>query len=718
MSGTSLPPGPGWHELADGEQPLPHVRVMVEASTGKRFAWIGDGGPPPVGQPTLEEFSGAPGPEHDQRALLSEDMRAGSSDQTADPGSASPEKSGTGSQRGNGATDAAGADDSHQAEAAGEAEGATESSADETGEAPKLEPPLDTLFERAKTDASAPFDAETLIALSELRASDRRAYEWLRIRLRKAGVRITALEKAIAGEVGESGERQTQAALLVEIASAAELFHSSDLTPYADITVEGHRETWQVRSRGFKRWLSKRYYEDQQGAPSSDALQSALGVIEAKAHYDAPELTVFLRIGEHEEKLYLDLVDATWRAVEIDPAGWRLVTVPPCRFRRTPGMLPLPEPVRGGSIDQLRAFLNVKQHDKAKPHLPNGEDDEEPDAGFVLAVAVLLASFRPVGPYPALIVTGEHGSAKSTLLNFIRSLIDPGTTPLRALPRNDRDLFIAAGNSHWVAYDNVSRLPEWLSDSLCRLTSGGGHATRALWTDDEEKIFEATRPIGLNGIVDFVHRPDLADRAIFLTLQAIGDEARRRDDELKAEFAAAQPAMLGSLLDAVAHGLRALPDTKLTTLPRMADFAIWASACEGALGWTPGTFMAAYAENRRTAIADVVERDPVGSALCGFLDKQMLGRWEGTLGALLEALREQAGDTVTKATTWPATPEVLSSRLRRLASFLRALGIECTIVRKRHGGPRTVTLIVVRPQDNGSSAGAEATDLFLNEVLL
>ena len=215
-------------------------------------------------------------------------------------------------------------------------------------------------------------------------------------------------------------------------------------------------------------------FEKTEGAPSSEALQSALNVIEAKAHFDAPERIVHIRVGGLDGRLYLDLVDETWRAVEIDATGWRVIDNPPVRFRRAAGMQPLPMPVCGGSIETLRSFLNVKT-----------------DADFVLVIAWVLAALRNRGPYPVLVLSGEQGSAKSTFAAILRALLDPNTAPLRALPREDRDLFIAASNGHVLAFDNVSGLPAWISDTLCRLATGGGFAVRQLYTDQDEVLFDA-----------------------------------------------------------------------------------------------------------------------------------------------------------------------------------------------------------------------------------
>ena len=131
------------------------------------------------------------------------------------------------------------------------------------------------------------------------------------------------------------------------------------------------------------------------------------------------------------------------------------------------------------------------------------------------------------GPYPLLAISGEQGSAKTVLSKLLKALIDPNAAPVRALSREERELMIAANNGYLLAFDNLSGLPNWLSDALCRLATGGSFAVRQLYTDDEEMLFEAARPILLNGIEEVVSRPDLGDRAIFLTLAPIGRGERR-----------------------------------------------------------------------------------------------------------------------------------------------------------------------------------------------
>jgi len=503
---------------------------------------------------------------------------------------------------------------------------------------------------------------------------------------------VTALDDAIAEESGEGGGRgPTQADILIELAQSAELFHAPDGTGFADLDINGHRETWPIRAKGFRRWLARRFFEQTGGAPSSEALQSALNVIEAKAHFDAPERTVHVRVGEIDGRIYLDLCDDTWRAVEIGAAGWRVIDNPPVRFRRAAGMQPLPAPVAGGSVETLRSFLNVRS-----------------DADFVLVIAWTLACLRNRGPYPVLVLSGEQGSAKSTFSAILRALLDPNTAPLRALPREDRDLFIAASNGHVLAFDNVSGLPAWISDTLCRLATGGGFAVRQLYSDQDEVLFDAARPVILNGIEDIVTRPDLADRALFLTLEPIPEERRRPEQELWAAFEAERPRILGALLDAASKGLAMLPQTRLDKLPRMADFALWATACETAL-WPAGTFWSAYCGNRDEAAEGVIDADPIAAGVRALMAART--EWTGTASELLGALAEMAGERLAKSKTWPDSPRALAGRLRRAATFLRKAGIEIGFEREGRARTRIIRITIApssAPETGGTRPSASS----------
>src|SRR5262245_54877013 len=334
-------------------------------------------------------------------------------------------------------------------------------------------------------------------------------------------------------------------------------------------------------------------------------------------------------------------------------------------------MLPMPEPQQGGSIKSLNSFLNLASRDD-----------------FVLIVAWLLTALRPGGPYPLLAISGEQGSAKTVLSKLLKALIDPNTAPVRSLSREERELMIAANNSYLLAFDNLSGLPVWLSDALCRLASGGSFAVRQLYSDDEEVLFEAARPILLNGIEDVISRPDLGDRAIFLTLAPIGEAQRRPENELWREFEIARPRMLGALLDAVVHGLRNLGRVHLVRLPRMADFAIWAAACEPPL-WPAGSFARAYAANRRAAIEGIIDADPVAACVREIMAER--SSWTGSAADLLRAGADRGSDGGSDRTGC-GNPRALAGRLRRAQTFLRALGIDIAFSREGRTGSRIIRI--------------------------
>jgi hypothetical protein len=355
----------------------------------------------------------------------------------------------------------------------------------------------------------------------------------------------------------------------------------------------------------------------------------------------------------------------------INRDGWQIITTPPAKFRRTSGMLPLPSPVSGGSIDELRRFVNV------------GTDQD-----WRLMVAFLTAGLRPRGPYPILAINGEQGSAKSTTSRVLRRAIDPHVTLIRCEPREVRDLMIAATNSWAVALDNISSLAVWLSDALCRLATGGGFATRTLYENDEETHFDAMRPVLLNGIEDVATRFDLLDRCVVLSLPTIPDDRRREEEALWREFEAAHPRILGALLDAVVGGLRMLPSVKLDRLPRMADFARWGEAVGRALGWSEGAFLSAYEANRASVNEVAVEASPIALAVRGLAAQQE--EWTGTATELLKLLTEQAGESATREKSWPRNANALSGRLKRAAPSLRKCGVEITFDRTTR--KRTITI--------------------------
>jgi hypothetical protein len=184
------------------------------------------------------------------------------------------------------------------------------------------------------------------------------------------------------------------------------------------VIIDGHRETWPIRSKPFRYAYMRRLrrQHDQlltagstlaslmKSGMSKTAINAAIDDFEARAIRSPTAREVCVCVAGHDGNIHIDLGTATWEAVRITAAGWSIIESPPVRFRRTSAMLPLPMPARGGKIEALRPFLNTTVSD------------------FTLVVAFLLAALYPRGPYPILILYGEQGAAKTNFLRRLRKL--------------------------------------------------------------------------------------------------------------------------------------------------------------------------------------------------------------------------------------------------------------------------------------------------------
>lgn len=453
-------------------------------------------------------------------------------------------------------------------------------------------------------------------------------------------------------------EDATQAQRLIQLAKDVDLFRTSNDQVFSSVEVNGHRETWPVKSSSFRNWLKHRYYQKAGKPPSSQPLQDALGILEAKGQFEGEVHSVFIRIAGLGDNIYIDLGNDRWETIEITPSGWTIVRDCPVRFRRTRGMSPLPYPTKGQSLETLKRYLNL-----------SNDDD------LILIVSWLVAAMKSTGPYPVLVFNGEQGTAKSTISRIIKSLIDPSSSPLRTTPTEVRDFMIAANNNWILAFDNLSGLPTWASDAICRLATGGGFSTRELYSDDQEIIFNVMRGILLNGIEDIVTRHDLADRSIIVNLSPIPENKRIAEKDLWQDFDEDAPHILGALCDAVSCALKNIGNVKLDRLPRMADFALWVAAAEPALPWPEGDFMKAYQRNLKEVVEQTLDADLVASAVRSYLEDHP-GGFEGTPTGFLQILSDQVDEKISKSKSWPKAPHVLSGKLKRAATSLRTFGIE------------------------------------------
>jgi hypothetical protein len=488
--------------------------------------------------------------------------------------------------------------------------------------------------------------------------------------------------KKTAQSANDEPKKDSQATKLIRMINEVEFSHTPEGALFASFSINNHHETHSIRSKAFRIYMQRRYHDETGSALGKNGLSDALGVFEGRAVYDGPEKEVFCRIAQHGDAIYIDLGDPEWRAIEVTREGWCVVSEYPVNFRRAKGMLELPVPIENDPDAErhFRECINVQT------------DDD-----FALVKAWVLGALRPTGPYPVIWLKGPQGSAKTTTSKVLRQLLDPNQAAMRPLPKEERDFMIAASNSRLLALDNMSHLPDWASDSLCRITTGAGFATREMYSDTEETLFNVICPVIINGIDEVMTRGDLIDRTLVVELAEIPKDSRLTEKEFWSLFEQYRPGILGYFLNALQAAMSNLDSVKLDRLPRMADFALFVTAAEESFGWKPGYFLEIYDRNRAEANSIVLDSSPVAQKLRTFVDKltdgtyQRLylleGKWEpeagnsdvstwtGPAAALLRNLNKLTNDEERKPKSWPKEARSLSVALRRLVANLKADGL-------------------------------------------
>ena len=464
--------------------------------------------------------------------------------------------------------------------------------------------------------------------------------------------------------------------------------HSAELFPclkgdaYIRLKINGHREVYEVGGEAFEYWIGRMFYARCKRPISDNILKQSVVLLAGEARFGGePARAVHIRVAGDQGRMFWDLGNDAWEVAEARHDGWRILPESPVMFKRPAGYLPLPNPVRGGSMREFRKFVNC--------------DDDS----FKLLVGYLVSSLRARGPYAILEINGEKGSAKTTTTNFLRRLIDPNFAPARAPFKNEADLAIAADHSWLLAFDNFQSIPEHLSNALCRIATGGALSTRKLYENNKEQLFQCSRPVILNGIPALARASDLLDRVITVSLPKISSDRRLHLGTLENDFEAARPRIMGSLLDAVSSALKYEGSVSADSWPRMRDLAQWVTAAEPKLEWRVGTFVRLMRRSGITAERRVLEQhDALVEALRAVRSNAStlstpLTPWRGRASDLFAALARVANPK-----DLPGSPNRLSAQLRQLQEPLRTIGIDVRFLAQQ--GLKFIDL--------GYCAGAEA----------
>lgn len=513
-------------------------------------------------------------------------------------------------------------------------------------------------------DMGAPFELAALATLRDIRAQDFAGWMRLRTRLKRAGVSVTELDKQLQHGDGAPPDDENVADKLIALArSQCQFLHDAQREPYAVFEAAGARQVHGVLSSGFSDYLSHAYYTQHDRAPTEASLKVALATLRGQAQFEGEACEVFTRIAKTEEGYWLDLCNDAWQCVQVTATGWAVVAgAGTPLFTRSASMRPLPVPERGGMLDALWPLINVSEADR------------------LMVLAWMLECLRTDTPHVVLELVGEQGSAKSSTQRALRRLIDPNQADLRAAPKSVEDVWIAARNSHMVSLENLSHLQPQYQDALCVLATGGGYSARTLYTNAEETILELRKPIVLNGISVIVTAQDLLDRCLHIDLPTIHNRELARD--MEARFEAAQPALLGALMDLFVKVLATLPSVQIPPeqRPRMADFAALGEAVFRVHDQPAGAFLARYNAMREDGVRRTIDASPVGAAMAAYL-ADVPGGFNGTLSELLDRLDSYRPH----GEAWPRSAKGLGDALRRLAPALRLIGFECKSLPKTGG---------------------------------
>lgn len=459
---------------------------------------------------------------------------------------------------------------------------------------------------------------------------------------------------------GADGEKKSIAAQLVSLVEADDLWFTETNEPFATVRMDGKVMHMRIGGKPLREWMAYQLYAASGLVANRNALADAASALTGKALYEGPQHRAWLRVAHHDGKLYIDLGDPTWRAVEVRADGWDVLENPPVRFRRSGGGGALPVPEQGGSLETLGRFLNTDA------------------TGLKVVLSWLISAFRPDTPCPILYLSGEAGSAKSTATKVIRALIDPSRATASSLPDKEDDLLVSAQHNWIQSYDNLSHLAGGMSDAFCRLVYGGSKRKRELYTDGEEAVIAAQRPCLLNGIGLVFKKGDLLDRTLHVTLNRV--ERYRSEVEFWAEFDQHKAALFGAVLTALSEALRNIgvvqARTSGTFESRLGDFMQWTLAAETAIGWAEGEFVDYYKEHGESMQAEAANGSVIVGAIMKWFVEHNGQILQGSASELHLELTPLVDQRFIRTREWPGRAADFGKQLRHLARGFRAVGIK------------------------------------------
>jgi hypothetical protein len=443
-----------------------------------------------------------------------------------------------------------------------------------------------------------------------------------------------------------------QTLLLLSLAGRYTLFHDQTKQPCAFI----EHKVIPIENRAFERKLRVDFLEEKKSPPQTEAIRQILPIIEETA-LKGDQIKLYNRVGKNMSAFYYDLGGD--KVVTVNKKSWETTEITQPLFKNLPHQQVQSEPKGGGNLNMIFDFINVK--------------DEELR---LLLKVYLVTCFIPEIPHPILYLRGGQGSGKTFASKIIKSLVDPSAVPVIGL-LNEQELIQTLSHHYYVCFDNLSKLPQWASDVLCRACTGEGYQKRKLYTNDESVIYNFRRCILLNGIVDVINRPDLMDRTILMKLGNIDSKNRKPEESLMNEFDKAKPLILGACFNVLSKAMRY--GRKQIEHDRLADFYSWGVKIARALGYKEKDFKEAIKKNSLRQNLEIISANTFIRTIIEFMKNQK--EWEGTMKELYQSLEASPLENSFDY-TFPRHWNKMREPLERFKPVLNSEGIEFTIDEK------------------------------------
>jgi hypothetical protein len=473
-----------------------------------------------------------------------------------------------------------------------------------------------------------------------------------------------------------------------------DLFVDQFNNPCIAIKINGHVEVLGLDGQRFKNWLYRFFYENL-GKISSEKIENTIKVLKAEAEFSENRKRLELRVAKAESDdftFYYDLTNSNWSAVKITPQGWTIENNPPILFKRYTNQLPQVNPISPFSsssvltiddkdntiLDKFLGLLNVKDADNK-----------------LLLKCYIISLFIPDIAKPVLMLHGEQGSAKTTLQELIKMLVDPSSVKTFTFPQGINELVQQQSHNYVIYYENLSSIKDSISDALCRAVTGSGLSKRKLYSDDDDIIYFFQRCIGFNGINLAATKADLLDRGIIIQLERIPKQNRRKIEDIWKDFEILRPHLLAYIFDIIVKVLQVKQKGGINIpngLNRMADWEEYTEIISRCMGYREGEFLRVYQDNINIQIDEAIQASPLSMAVVELMDNgkededsELIGTSTELLLELNEIAETKLKIDIKKISFWPKSPNQLSRRLNEIKTNLREKGIVIENYRDKKG---------------------------------